>query len=82
MSAFNSGVSISLNDLVESDLYNHDEEKEEKKVELEEIETEILLTASTLNFSVMAKSYSIYHSLKFFISTYIFSIFIPPSSHF
>lgn len=81
MNAFSSDVSISLNDLVESDEYNHDEEKEEKKVELEEIEKEIVLTASTLSFSAEAKSYSIQHSLKYFISSYIFSIFIPPSSH-
>ncbi len=82
MSAFSSGASISLNDFVESDEYNHDEEKEEKKVELEEVEKEIVLTASTSNFSSKAKSNNIHHSLKFFLSSYIFSIFIPPSQLF
>lgn len=78
---FSSDASVCLNDLVNNvdDETDDDEGSNLPFAEIEEVESEIPLITGSVNLVLETFSYYISHRPKTFISSYIFSIFIPPS---
>lgn len=79
--SFSSDASVCLNDLVNNldDETDDDEGNSFPFAELEEVESEIPTIVPAVNILLDTFSYEISHRPVTFISSYIFSIFIPPS---
>lgn len=76
--AFSTDTSVSLYDFVESEDVEEKEEEEDESVEVEELEKDLLFTSASISLYAAFSISNIYSCLSVFISTYIFSIFIPP----
>ncbi len=78
LKAFTPEASVSL-----SELFNLDADTEDSDgpptVEVEEIEKDFTISAPPITVVLRSIPQEIFGSLKVFIPTYVFSIFIPPS---